>query len=155
MTANIRIDTSQLDDLRRKMGAAITRKVMDDALVYLDGKLSRLEPKAYGAFDMYATPRQKRAFFALVSRGIAKLVSTGYRRRNETQEAWTRDVNADGTRGVIANNSPGAPWVYGEDTQQPFHAIAGQPRVDYVAQDEEYAVADIIELAIANALRGL
>lgn len=150
MTVNIRIDTKQLERLEREFGKAVARRPMQRALLYLQSHVDRLEPKAPGAFTRTATPRQKRAFWARVRRGLASVGDRGYIRTGQTARAWTTKVQEGGRRGVLGNNAPGARWVFGETTQQPFNSH--QPRIDRIAERETRAIVRIYEDEIRRLL---
>lgn len=150
--ANIRIEG--LDELQQKLGkiaaAEVMRRAMRKGLLYLRSKVDRLEPKIPGAFGRTATPGQRRAFWAKVNQGLASVGANGYMRTGQTARAWSESVDGDGLRGELSNNAPGAQWVFGATTQQPFHSH--QPRVDQVAAREAAAVSGIFSAEIGEAI---
>lgn len=152
---NIKIDLSALDDLDKALREVAKATVINDGLRHLEGKMKRLEPKAQGAFSRLATAGQRRAFWSRVRRGLARVGSNGYIRTNDTARAWTTRVVRSGKKivGILGNKKRAARWLYDEKDQQPFHAVAGQPRTDIVAKKEEKNIAKIIERSADKELR--
>lgn len=143
-----------IEELNAKLGkiaaAAVLRPAMHKSLLHLRSKLDKLEPKIPGAFARTATAGQKRAVFAMARAGLADFGPNGYIRTGNTIRAWADNVESDGLTGELSNNAPGARWVFGAETQQPFHGH--QPRVDHVATREAETVKGIFSAEIEKAI---
>lgn len=132
-----------LDNLLRKLGSIerLQDKLeppMTRSLAYLQDDIAQYPRKAQGAFSRLATPGQRRAYWARVRSGIIRhREGVGYVRSGDTGRKWTTEVRrvTGGVRGILGNNSPGARWVHGKDTQQPFHRESGWLTDEKVLQD--------------------
>ena len=92
-------------------------------------KLGRDQPpKKQGAFSQFATPGQRRAYWAKVGRGEAQhSESSGYVRSGKSAKAWESNVYhlTNGVRVEIVNDVGYAPWLHGNQNRQRFHAASG------------------------------
>ena len=150
------IEITGLDAIVKKLEAlddpGVFRAPMQLSVNHLQLKLKDKPMKAPGAFSRLATPGQRRAYWAKVSSGEISHGSGGYNRTGNTARAWTTDVSPDGRTGKVGNLKPGARWVYGEQTQQPFHTVSGWPRVDKVAKQAEHKILGYFKAALDRAV---
>jgi len=156
----IKIPQDELDALARKLNnidklAAVLAPPMIRSLALLQDDIAQYPRKKPGAFSSLATPGQKRAYWTQVSRGVIDhRDGIGYVRTTQTGKSWTAEVQPqiDGWRGILGNNAPGARWVYGTETQQPFHKASGFPTVSQVAEKNRRAIVREFQTAIRREL---
>lgn len=120
--------TRKLDTLQKF--SAWAYDPMDASVKDIQRELAKYPAKAKGAFTRYATPGQRRAYWAKVRSGEANhREGVGYVRSGTIGRKWTSRVenSVNGVRGVVGNNAPGAEWVQQASTQQPFHKASGWP----------------------------
>lgn len=101
---------------------------MKKSVDWITKDASKYKPKAAGAFSQYATPGQKRAYWAKVRSGEARhSESSGYIRSGKTKRGWTKEVRryGGGVQGIIGNVEPHYIYVHTEPYQQPFHKKTG------------------------------
>ena len=151
------IEITGLEEIVRKLESLDDPKVFRDPMrrstEYLKDILSEYPPKAAGAFTDMARPGQRRAYWAKVSSGEISHGSGGYQRTGKTGQGWTIDISTNGREGKVGNIKPGARWVYGATTQQPFHAASTFPRVDKVAKKEAPKIVGFFKAALDKAVK--
>lgn len=154
MAVTIKIDASQFARLDAKMRTLQKGRILKDAGDFLRDELKKEPTKSPGAFTRLATQKQKRAFWAKVRAGQARVDGQGYVRTHTTAGGWTSMLKG-GFTVVVENATEGAVWVYGERSQQPFHAASKWPRLDRFAKSKEKEVNKIIEQKVTKILGGL
>ena len=136
------MDDKALASIMRKLDGldkpGVMRRPMERSVDHLNGKLQKDSTKASGAFSRMATPGQRRAFWAKVSSGEARVNAQGYVRSHRLFKDWDKQVTHGGRRGEVWNKNTGnyAQYVQG-DRQQSFHAASNYPTTEKVARDEK------------------
>lgn len=160
MTAQISVQVKPDQRLLRQLDPNAALRAMGRGL-YLGAsgvqkELIKTPRKAAGAFSALATVRQKRAVWAKYNAGLIDFNANGYKRTGKTNERWTvkgPDVLGHRVSVTIGNNAPGARWLYGRTTQQPFHAISGWPRVDEAAKKYERRIIRAVNAELKRELQ--
>ena len=151
------IEITGLEEITRKLDALgdpkIFRDPMQRSLDRLELRLKDKPSKAPGAFSAMATDGQRRAYWAKVSSGAARHGASGYIRTGDTSRAWTTKLRRGGREGWVGNAKyPANIYVFGEGTQQRFHAASGWPRVDKVAKKEASTIVGFFREAYKKAV---
>jgi len=151
------IEIRGLDAVQRKLSSLAEldrqlRPTMQRAVQFIHQDISEYVPKAPGAFSQLATPRQKRAYWAKVGAGQIRHGANGYIRSGNTGRAWTTKVTARPLTGIVGNNSPGARWVFGAQTQQPFHRASGFETDEMVVDDKADDIERMFNAAIGRII---
>lgn len=150
MSIKVKVRMSEFDKLKRRVDGIKVNDVLYPAGLHLQSKMQIMPPKQAGKFSATATTKQKRKYWAMVSRGLVRHGGNGYIRTGKTAAAWTtKKIGA--TAVEVGNASPGAFFVYSEEKQQPF--VDTFPRVDKVVNAERGKVQKIVDEAIAKLLR--
>lgn len=111
---------------------------------YWDTQLEKYPKKAAGAFSRLATPGQRRAFWAKVRSGEAQVDGQGYVRSFKLSKGWRYRTLESGRRLVrFYNDVPYSDYVFGVNTQQPFHKASNFFTTD---KKEEEIAADFQNL---------
>jgi hypothetical protein len=130
---SIKIDEAALRRIEKKLGSITemnrrAREPMEQSLEVLRAELSKPPKKSPSAFSKLATPGQRRAYFAKMSKFKKESGNWGYDRTNTLIRSWTYKPPRrlpNGLRGEIGTNNPYAKWVQKAGSQQPFHLISG------------------------------
>jgi hypothetical protein len=152
---SVTVNDKQLQSIMSKLDAldkpANMRRAMERSVDHLNGKLQKDVTKAGGSFSAMATPGQRRAFWAKVSSGEARVDGRGYVRSGKMYRGWKKKTRSDGRQGEVYNDVPYGPYVQGE-RQQPFHAASKYPTTEKVARDEKDFVIKIWQREYERAL---
>lgn len=112
-----------LDRVIAKLGRVATLDIleapMERSLLKIEEKMKTYPPPpTSGQWAANTTPRQKRAFFALLRAGRIKGTRSGTLGRR-----WTHAITKtnDGMEGRVGNNVPYGPWVQSQRFQARFH----------------------------------
>lgn len=151
----ITIEIEGVEDLARKFDAAgqvmVLRPPMVRGLARLEDPIKTYPPPiASGHWAANTTPRQRRAFFALLRTRRISGKRTGTLGRRWTSRITEKGVNLEGEWGNVTTY---APFVQGEETQARFHRgrwITDQQVIDRNRQ----AIVDDFGQAITEALEG-
>ena len=103
---------------------------MQQTVALVHEEIAQYKPKAQGAFSRYATPAQRRAYWAKVKSGEARhREGIGYVRTGTLGRKWVTKVSntPGGVQGEIGNNTYYARYVQSAISQQPFHKATGFP----------------------------
>lgn len=151
MPVTVRIEG--VEELERRFDRAgqvrVLRRPMLRSLARLESPIKTYPPPpAAGVWASNTSPRQKRAFFALLRAGRISDKRTGTLGRR-----WGSRLveGAGGLTGEWGNNTPYAPFVQGHREQAAFHRgrwLTDQQVVDH----HQAAIAEDFRQAIAAAL---
>ena len=151
----VTLNQKDLNNIMRKLDSldkpANMRREMELSVNHLNGKLQKDSTKASGAFSAMATPGQRRAFWAKVSSGEARVDGQGYVRSHTLYKGWRKKTRADGRQGEVYNDVPYGEYVQGE-RQQSFHRASNYPTTEKVARDEQDFVVKIWQREYERAL---
>jgi hypothetical protein len=101
---------------------------MQQTVALVHEEIAQYKPKAQGAFSRYATPAQRRAYWAKVRSGEARhQEGIGYVRSGTLGRKWVTKVKntTGGVQGEIGNNAEYARYVQSAAQQQTFHKATG------------------------------
>jgi hypothetical protein len=130
-------------------------KPMEQSLSILRDDIANAPRKAPGAFTRLATPGQRRAYWAKVSRGEARHGPGGYIRTGLLVRNWTTKITKRmrGLVGVVSNvvMEKYGQYVHGP-YQQPFHAVSKWRRIDKVIETNRPTIERIFKRAIDRVL---
>lgn len=117
---------------------------------FWDRKLETYPKKQAGAFSRLATPGQRRAFWAKVRSGEARVDGQGYVRTFKLSKGWRYRTLESGRRLVrFYNDVPYSGFVFGTTTQQPFHTASGFQTVETlereIAKDFEERLKEYVQ----------
>lgn len=157
MPGTTRITVTGIDDVRRKLSGpafkAAMRPPMEASLRILNNELAKYpSPPSRGTFRAnFTSARQRRAFFALLRRG---LITVPYRRTGTLGRSWTTSITDAGTRlsGVIGTALSYAKYVQGAGFQHPGHAGRWLNDLQAILVSEPKIVNKFLE-AVRAALR--
>lgn len=152
----MKIKVEGLKELIKALGEQIPPNGLKDVVrkraVYWDTRLEKYPKKQPGAFSRLATPGQRRAFWAKVSRGEAQVDGQGYVRSYKLSKGWRYRTLESGRRLVrFYNEVPHAPYVFGTTTQQPFHKASGFFTIDV----KEREIADDFQNVLNDYIKGI
>lgn len=160
MTVEMEIVNS--DELNRRI-AAIVKKVekvqrketfrpaLTKTGAHMQDVMAEAPVKSPGAFTRLATPKQRRAYWARVSAGLAEhREGLGYKRQGSNKQ-WTFEVSPQAQRVKIGTVTKHARYVWGRQ-QQPFHKESGWPRADETLEKEADTIVGFFEDAARRAL---
>ena len=139
---------NNLKNFQRRMSSPMKKSVD-----WITKDASKYKPKAAGAFSQYATPGQKRAYWAKVRRGIIRHGANGYVRTGNTGRKWTKEIkrHSGGVQGVIGNNEPHAIYVHTEAHQQRFHKETGFMTVEKAFEKNKRKIDNEFDKAFREA----
>lgn len=103
---------------------------------------------AYGA--PFFTERQRRWFFAALKSGT---ISVPYHRTQGLREAWRKE--GTGTNAILVNESPGAPFVMGDNTQSRHEKLVGWKTIGTIIQERTSRIVQIANAAAKKAIKKL
>ena len=165
MTNTVKIDQRQLDAILRKLktidrASDALRDPMQKSLALLWDEIASDPPrKNPEAFKRYATPAQKRAYWAKVGEAKKKGHSIhregiGYVRTTMLGKQWTMWISrtTQGLRGKLGTVTPYAPYVQSDDAQQLFHKVTGWKTDKQVVERNAGKIQDIFQRAIKRIL---
>ena len=134
-----------LEDVHRVM-----YPVLVDGGAKLVEELAQYPKKAPGAFSQWATPGQRRAYWAKVRKDPSMHGANGYRRTGTSGRKWTSIAirTTNGVRLVVGNNAGYAQYIWGRDTQQKFHEVTG-------FTTDEKALNKVAPQIMSNAQRAI
>jgi hypothetical protein len=144
---NVRI-AAIVKKVERTQRAATFRPALVKTGAHMQREMGQEPVKAAGAFTRLATPKQRRAYWARVSKKKARHGPHGYIREGSTKQ-WTFDPKK--TRVTIGTITKHARYVWGRQ-QQPFHKETGWPKANEVLQDEADTIVGFFEDAARRAL---
>jgi hypothetical protein len=128
----VTIDQAALARIERKLETMLefskrARVPMEKTTALLQGELAKYPKKNPNAFSQLATDKQRRAYFAKMSRAQKESGNWGYKRTGTLGRSWTTKITNvfGGIRGEVGTNNPYAGWVQRFKTQQPFHRKSG------------------------------
>jgi hypothetical protein len=100
---------------------------MQKTVALLHDEIAKYPTKAAGAFSRYATPKQRRAYWAKVRSGEIGHGAGGYIRTGTLGRKWVTKVenSINGVRGEVGNNTGYAQYVQQLASQQSFHKASG------------------------------
>lgn len=117
-----------------------------------DTQLEKYPKKAAGAFSRLATPGQRRAFWAKVRSGEARVDGQGYVRSFKLSKGWRYRTLESGRRLVrFYNDVPYSHFVFGTTTQQPFHKASGF----FTTEEKEREIADDFQGLLSDYVKGI
>lgn len=153
MAITVKVKTKEFDKLQGKMRGVEKLRALKKGGDWLRDWLRNERPaKKAGAFSAMATPGQKRAFWAKVRSGQARVDGQGYVRTGNTAGAWGSTATS-GFKVIVENNElPAAYFLYDQKAQQPFLAASGWTRVDKVGKEKLPDVIKVIDSEIAKML---
>jgi hypothetical protein len=154
MAITIKVDTQPFNRLERSMIGVRRGAILKKAADFLRDELKNEPTKQPGAFTRLATPGQRRAFWAKVRAGQARVDGQGYVRTHNTARAWQSKTRGNFSAVVENAALPGAYFVYSAEAQQPFHAASKWPRVDTFAKKHEREIGRIIDREVSKILGG-
>lgn len=127
---------------------------MNKAVRLVKDDMQRYPSKAQGSFTRLATAGQRRAFWAKVHSGEARIDGQGYVRQGKLKQGWqTRIEQApNGLNGIAFNSLRWSMYVQGDNAQQPFHKASR-----FLTPDKEIKKRknDILKLFQVEARREL
>jgi len=149
-----------LDDLQRKFKTLenFQRKLkapMEESASLVVDYMATAPRKKKGAFTQYATPGQKRAYWAKVSSGEIEQNAHGYKRTSTLVTGWNYKIKTS-SRGIKAEvgNKKAKGWghyVQGAE-QQLFHKASGWRTTDEAIKKTANEVQKIFDKAIKREL---
>lgn len=144
----MKIKVEGLKELIKGLSEQIPPKGIADTVrkraQYWDTQLEKYPKKAAGAFSRLATPGQRRAFWAKVRSGEARVDGQGYVRSFKLSKGWRYRTLESGRRLVrFYNDVPYSNYVFDAPTQQPFHKASNFFTTD---KKEEEIAADFQNL---------
>ena len=123
-----------LENFQRKL-----KPPMEESAALLTDWIGTAPRKKKGAFTQYATPGQRRAYWARVRAGEINHGPNGYVRSSTMARGWNYRVRTSGkgVRAEVGNKKAGAygHYVQSDKYQQKFHEVSGW-RTDKQAIDE-------------------
>lgn len=158
--ATIEVNHSQMAAVLKKLRtveniALAMRPEIDDITGDLLEMAQEQPAKKQGAFTQYATPGQRRAYWAKVRSGAAQHGPGGYVRSGATRRGWRRlPTRATATRIQfgIENTAGHATFVQGE-RQQRFHRASNWITDRMIATQRQRQIVGGINGAIKRILR--
>jgi hypothetical protein len=154
----IGIDAAQLAHLMKgldEMPEAIIDAAVDEAAPYLVEVLKQYPPQkhvtrkqAYG--KSFFSDKQRRWFFAALNAGE---IDSPYKRTQGLRNAW--QIIGSGKNTIIVNDSEGAPFVMGDQTQSRHERMVGWETVSRVVADRAKKLGDKLEAGAKKAMRKL
>lgn len=159
MTDFIGVEVQGLAELKTKLDAlpaVVQDYVVDEVTKYYLNVFRDSQPPpnyvtrkaAYGV--TFFTPRQRRWFFAALRDGT---IDVPYRRTGGLRKSW-RQVGS-GARSFIVNDSPGAPFVVGDDTQSRHEKLVGWFRTNELMEQRIERAMKIADAATKKAIKKL
>jgi hypothetical protein len=158
MSVLIGIDAAQLRHLMdglERMPEAIQDAAIDEAAPYLVDVLKTYPPPksitrkmAYG--KTFASDRQRRWFFANLNSGELKIP---YRRTQNLRNSW--QIIGEGKDTIIINDSPGAQFTMGDQTQSRHERMVGWETVTRVLADRAKKLGAKLEVGAKKAMKKL
>lgn len=159
MTDFVGVEVQGLKDLQDKLSklpVAVQDAVVDEVTKYYLNVFQSAQPPpnyvtrkaAYGV--TFFTPRQRRWFFAALRDGT---INVPYRRTGGLRKSW-RQVGT-GARSFIVNDSPGAPFVVGDDTQSRHERLVGWFRTNELMEERIERAMRVADGAAKKAIRRL
>ncbi len=159
MTDFIGVEVQGLAELKTKLDAlpaVVQDYVVDEVTKYYLNVFRDSQPPpnyvtrkaAYGV--TFFTPRQRRWFFAALRDGT---IDVPYRRTGGLRKSW-RQVGS-GARSFIVNDSPGAPFVVGDDTQSRHEKLVGWFRTNELMEQRIERAMKIADGATKKAIKKL
>jgi hypothetical protein len=158
MSTLIGIDAAQLAHLMKglsEMPEAIQDAAVDEAAPYLVEVLKQYPPskyvsrkQAYG--KTFFSDKQRRWFFAALRRGD---LTIPYRRTQGLRNAW--QIIGSGKNTIIVNESSGAPFVMGDQTQSRHERMVGWETVTRVVADRAKRLGEKLEAGANKAMKKL
>ena len=128
--------------------ASVVRK----RAAWWDTQLEKYPKKQPGAFSRLATPGQRRAFWAKVRSGEARVDGQGYVRSFKLSKGWRYRTLESGRRLVrFYNDTPYSNFTYDAPVQQPFHKASGFFTIDV----KEREVAADFQSVLNDYVRGI
>jgi len=125
----------EIERLEKLGGPKALREPMAKTAIYTQKLVMKYPKKMKGAFSMYATKEQKRAYWAKVSSGeITHNNRVGYVRSRGLGRSWTVSVAVDGRWARVETVKPHAPYVMGPVSQQRFHKATGWKTLKEIAE---------------------
>lgn len=157
----IGIDAGQLRHLLKgleDMPEAMQDAAIDEAAPYLVEVLKQYPPqkrvKRRSAYpetgDGFFSDRQRRWFFANLNDGN---IDTPYRRTQGLRNSW--QIIGSGKNAIIVNDSPGAPFVMGDQTQSRHERMVGWETVSRVVADRAKKLGDKLQAGAQKAMKKL
>lgn len=157
----IGIDAAQLRHLMK--GLEDMPEVMQDAAVdemapYLVDVLKQYPPQkrvkrstAYPETgDGFFSDKQRRWFFANLRKGT---IDTPYRRTQGLRNSW--QIIGSGKNTIIVNDSEGAPFVMGDQTQSRHERLVGWETVSRIVADRAKKLGDKLQAGAKKGMRKL
>ena len=131
--------------------AATFKPALVKAGALIVDEMGQAPRKAKGAFTAMASPAQKRAYWARVSKGEAQhRDGVGYVREGSAKK-WVAEPVRSG-RVVVGNNAPHGVYLWGE-AQQSFLAASRWPKATDVLEKESNTIVGFFEDALEDAWR--
>jgi len=160
--ASIRIEG--LDKLVKKLdgleGLKVVKAGIQAGALHVKGKIAKYPPRKKVTIAQaggWASPRQRRWFFATYGKAIKEGVDISYRRgqssgSEDLGQKWAIQELNGGLGAKVGNNVSYGPFVQGAETQSRMHKIIGWKTTDQVAEEEGDKVTDLVKDEIEKAL---
>jgi hypothetical protein len=152
----IGIDAAQLAHLLKglnEMPEAMQDAAVDECAPYLVEVLKQYpsqkyvtRKQAYG--KSFFSDKQRRWFFAALNSGELKIP---YRRTQGLRNAW--QIIGSGKTAIIVNESSGAPFVMGDQTQSRHERMVGWETVSRIVADRAKKLGEKLEAGAKKAMR--
>jgi hypothetical protein len=141
-----------LDALGNLKMPSLAKAQVQRRAAWWDTQLEKYPKKQAGAFSRLATPAQKRAFWAKVSRGEARIDGQGYVRSFKLAKGWRYRTIESGRRLVrFYNDIPYSNFIYDAPVQQPFHKASGF----FTTEDKEREIAADFQSLLSDYVKGI
>lgn len=159
MTDFVGVEIQGLEEFDKKLAQlpeAVQDVVVDDVTKYYLNVFQSAQPTpnyitrkaAYGV--SFFTPRQRRWFFSALRDGT---IQVPYRRTGGLRRSWKQI--GTGARSFIANDSPGAPFVVGDETQSRHERMVGWFRAYELMEQRLPRALQIADAAVKKAIKRL
>jgi len=123
---------------------------MKRSMLRFEDSITEYPNKKPGVFTRLATPAQRRAFWAKVSSGEARVGANGYVRTNRTKSGWT--VTAGSNKAVLTNRLLHSRFVHGDRSQATFNRFTGFQTASRWERDNARFITRVIEEEVAKEL---
>jgi len=155
--ASIKVNDKEVRKVLNELANAQNlRPAMDEAVELVYEDTQAYPDKDPNAFRDTATPKQKRAYWAKVSAGLARHSETsGYIRENRLKRGWKKRVRALKTmlRGEVTNESPKYNVFVQGHRRQVFHNISGWKTDKQIGRFNEKKIAAIFDKALKKLVK--